>query len=75
MRLNLLFFLLIVILGNLSFETQADESVPWICYYDTKAKIEEFDSYKLCVFDSTDHPPLLPLKQKNKILLEIDDEQ
>lgn len=44
-------------------------SIPWVCYYSNQVPIEAFDPYALCVFDGAEHPPLLPLKQKNKTLL------
>ena len=41
----------------------------WVTYYSNKAPLEAFKPYQLCVFDSTEHPPLMALKQANKTLL------
>jgi polysaccharide biosynthesis protein PelA len=42
---------------------------PWLTYYSDKARVNEFESFDLIVFDADTHPPVKPLIDRGKTVL------
>lgn len=68
MRRSLIIYLFVT-LWSIPLLSQEILPLRWVCYYSDKASNKDFAPYDICVLDSTHYPPLIPLKQDEKILM------